>query len=479
MDELQKFMEFVNGAAKAYGVKAPTGTATTNYTHGPGGLFGVAGLDEQVISARITPRGMSAMLPVSGSVFTNPLFPYITGYEESGSEPSGTCATCISGETESCLQTAQFGRVCRESKELEINDVMERINNGEIDLELVNSILGPDNVFVPRAAMTREKAINIQTAWSMVEVGIGLQNKLGKILWQGNPANNTAGGGYKEHPGLDMLIGTNKFDAVTMTACNALHSDVKDFNYSAASTVDGNGNFLLVRYINTMALYLKHNADRQNLMPVTWVIAMRPELWSELLEIYPLAYFSTRQVALPAGNTNFIDASRVIEIRDSMRDGMFIDTSAGRFEVVTDDGIFEYDSTNSASVPAGSFASAIYFVPLKYLGNRNATYLEYKDYRGANDDLREMNGKESFWITDDGRFMWVLEQLKWCYTLSGKIEHRVVLRVPQLAGKIEHVLYSPLQHFRSSDEDSDYFFKGGAATTTAPSLWSDWNYEDR
>jgi len=475
MNELQGFLEFLGSAAKAYGVKAPTGTPTTNYTHGPGGLFGIAGLDEQVISARITPRGLSAELPIVGSVYTNPQFPYITGYEESGSEPSGTCSTCISGVTESCIQTAQFGRVCRESKELEINDVMERINNGEVDLELVNSILGEDNVFVPRSAMSREKAINIQTAWAMVEVGIGLQNKLVQILWQGNPSNNSAGGGYKEHPGLDMLIGTNKYDAVTGTACGALQSDVKDFNYSAMSTTDGYGNFLIVRYINTMALYLKHNAERQNLMPVEWVIVMRPELWSELLDVWSFAYFSTRNLSLPTGNTNMIDATRVAEFRAMMRDGMFLDTAAGRIRVVTDDGIFEYNSTNSASVAAGSYASAIYFVPVKYLGNRNGTYLEYKDYRGANQDISELEGKEDFWVTDDGRFAWVLEQQKWCYTLSGKIEHRVVLRVPQLAGKIQHVLYTPVQHFRSFDQDSDYFFKGGVEKNDAPSLWSDWN----
>lgn len=475
MNELQGFLDFLNRSAKAYGVKAPTGTATTNYTHGPGGLFGIAGLDEQVISGRITPRGLGAELPIAGSVYTNPQFPYITGYEESGSEPTGTCDTCISGETESCIQTAQFGRVCRESKELEINDVMERINSGEMDLELVNSILGPDNVFVPRNALSREKAINIQTAWAMVEVGIGLQNKLIKVLWQGNPSNNTASGGYKEHPGLDMLIGVNKYDAITGTACAALQSDVKDFNYSAIGTTDGNGNFLIIRYINMMALYLKHNAERQNLMPVEWVIVMRPELWSELLEVVPLAYFSTREVTLPSGNTNFIDATKVTELRDAMRDGLFLDTSAGRFRVVTDDGIFEYNSTNSASVPAGSYASTLYFVPIKYLGNRNGTYLEYKDYRGAAQDMSELEGKEDFWDSDDGRFMWVVEKQKWCYTISGKIEHRVVLRVPQLAGKIQNILYTPVQHFRSHDEDSSYFFKGGVSTGTAPSLWSDWN----
>lgn len=457
-----------------YGKKAPVGTPTTNYTHGPGGLFGIAGLDEQVISGRITPTGLASDLAIQATIYTDPLYPYITGYEESGTEPSGVCDTCISGVTESCIQTATFGRVCRESKELEINRVMQRINTGEVDLTLVNDILGGDG-FTPGQRLNPSQAINVQTAWAMVEIGMGIQNALVPMLWQGNPANNSAGGGYKEFPGLDMLIGTAKYDATTGTRCAALDSDVKDFNYRNINHVDGNGSFLIVRYVNAMASYLWHNASRQRLLPTQWAMALRPEAWTELLEVWPVAYFSTREVTLPNGNTNFIDSTRVVELRDKMQAGMYIDTVRGRIPVIVDDGIFEWNSTNSASVDAGCFASTIYFVPIKYLGSRNATYLEYLDYRGADPDISLLQNKDDYWNTDDGRFMWTLEQLKWCYTVSGKIEPRVILKTPQLAGKIEHVQYCPEQHFRDFDQDSSYFYKGGVEERESPSNWSDWN----
>ena len=463
-------------AEKAYGKKAPTGTPTTNYIHGPGGIFGVAGLDEQVISARITPRGIASMLRVNPTVYTDPMYPYITGYEESGTEPTGVCDTCISGETESCIQTAPLGRVCRESKELEINRVFQRINAGEMDLQLVNSILGQDQSFVPSPSQM-DRAINMAVAWSMVEAGIGMQNKLVPMTWQGNPSNNTASGGYKEFIGLDTLIGTSKVDAITGVRCNALDSDVKDFGYQSIGATDANGNFLIVRLMNMVSVYVKHNAERQGLMPCQWVWAIRPEAWMELLEVWPVAYYSTRQLTLPNGNTQFIDGARVAQLREEMRNGMFIDTAAGRFPVVTDDGIFEFDSTNSASVPAGSFASTFYFVPLTYLGNRPATYFEHLDYRQALPEIRALNETNQYWVTDNGRFMWTQEQQKWCFTLSGKIEPRVVLKVPQLAGKIEHVLYEPVQHLRSYDQDSSYFYKGGTGSRQSPSLYNDWVYE--
>jgi hypothetical protein len=51
-----------------------------------------------------------------------------------------------------------------------------------------------------------------------------------------------------------------------------------------------------------------------------------------------------------------------------------------------------------------------------------------------------------------------------------------VLLTPQLAGRINYVRYAPAQHFRSYDEDSDYFMDGGVVERDAPSLWSDWNH---
>lgn len=463
----------------ASGRKAPTGTPTTNYIHGPGGIFGVAGLDQQVISARIAPRGISSMLTANPTVYTDPMYPYITGMEFiSSTQPVGVCDNCVSMKTESCIQTAPLGRVCVESNKLEINRVFQRINPGEMDLQLVNSILGQDLTFVPGPSQM-ESALNMAVAWAMVEIGAGMQNLLAPMVWQGTPVNNTAGGGYKEFIGLDALIGVNKVDAITGTRCNALDSDVKEFNYAAIGSTDASGNFNIVKYINMVSVYVKHNAERQGLMPVSWAWVMRPEAWQELLEVWPVAYYSTRQLALPAGNTSFIDGARVAVLREEMRNGMFIDTAAGRFPVVTDDGIFESDSTNDANVPAGSFASTMYFVPLTFLGNRPATYLEYLDYRKALPEINTLNQTDTYWVTDSGRFMWTQETLKWCLVLTGKLEPRIILRTPQLAGKIEHVLYTPLQHLRSYDENSDYFFKQGLPGRDAPSLWNDTNYSQR
>lgn len=50
---------------------APT-TPGVPFLHGPGGLFGVAGIERDIFSSHINGEGLASMLPVMTSVATNP-----------------------------------------------------------------------------------------------------------------------------------------------------------------------------------------------------------------------------------------------------------------------------------------------------------------------------------------------------------------------------------------------------------------------
>lgn len=458
-------------SATAYGTKAPIGAASaTGWFHGVGGIFGVPGLDEDVISARIVPQGISSVLKVFPDQYTHPMFPYITGIEEDedATEPATECATCPTGVTEGCIQSACFGFICRETRELTPNRAIERINRGEVDLRLVNDILGLDmnDPFLAVRQYDRNTIMQVATVWAMLEVGVLLQNQIIPMIWAGNPANNV-GTGYAEFNGLDILISTGKVDYLTGTTCPALDSDVKEFNYQLVNSIDAQGRFRIVRALVALENYLYLNAVNMRLWPVEWVVVMRPELWTELTEIWPYVYLTTRNVVLPAGNTNFLDASRMNEMRDDMRTGMYIFINGRRHRVITDHGIRVQDSTNDANVPAGSFASTIYMVPLTYMNGRDATFLQHKDYRATTPEINAARLQDEIW-SDAGRFLWTVERIKWCYTLSAKVEPRIVLKTPQLAGRIDHVMYAPMQVARSPWQDSDYFYKGGVEHRTFP-----------
>lgn len=464
----------------AYGLKAPGTTPTGNLIHGPGGIFGAVSSDERVISGRIAPQGISSYLAAAPSVYTHPVFNYITGIEQSGDEPSVECDTCVSTVIQGCAQVAPFGFLCRETKTLTPNRVIERINQGEIDLRLVNDILGtqPGEIFQAIRSYNMNTILQVATALAMLEIGAVAQLKLMEMTWQGNPANNV-GTGYMEFPGLDILISRNKVDANTGATCEALYSDVKDFNYQNVNAQDVNGNFLVVRQLRAMEAYLQHNAVRMGFMPVKWIYAMRPETWQELSNIWPLAEWMTRNVTMGNGLNLNLDAARVDDAVRAMRQGMSLAINGREHDVVTDDGIFESNSTNDANVPAGSFASSIYMIPVTVRGGQlRSTRFEHKDYRQAAPEINMAHLQDFVW-SDDGRFLWTVERIKWCYTLSLKIEPRIILQVPQLAGRLDHVMITPEQHFRSPFQESDYFMKGGVSERQSPSFWSDWNLPDR
>ena len=464
------------------GQKYATGTPTTNWIHGPGGILGSSALDQQIISARITPMGLSSVLPVNMSRDTNPEFGFITGMESSGaSEPNGVCEDCPSGITQSCIQIAQFGRVCRETKELDIDRTIERINRGEIDYQLINDILGlqPRDVFQAVQNADWRTVLNVATAWAMIEVGGMFQQALVPMTFQGNPANNTAGGGYKEFPGLDLLISQGYVDAHTGANCAALDADVKDFNWQDVAAVDANGNMRIVSLLSWLEEFVHRNAVRMRLMPASWVWVMREELWFMLTEIWPTGYFTSRGLAaVPPGTAVAVNGTDLTNLRDSMRSGMYLDVNGRRWPVVIDDGIIEYnEATGGGNLVAGQFASNIYLVPVTVTGGLQATYYETKDYRFTAAEIAAAPGgllQNEFW-TDDGRFLWTLSRVMWCYILAGKIEPRIILRTPMLSGKLENIAYTPVQHFRDFSEDSDYFVKGGEPSRPAPSFYGPWN----
>lgn len=458
----------------AQGTKAPGSSWATPGPMAPSGFFGMVGLDQSVLSLHITGRGLLEKLPVFADVLTQPQFAYITGIQETAgqTEPSTECSTCLSGETLGCIQTAQFGYLCRETKTLDPSKAIERINAGELDLRLLNDVVPNLGGLTAGTNIDRGTALQVATAWAMFEVGVLFNQKLVPMLWTGNPANDI-GTGYKEFPGLNILISTGKVDANKGTTCPALDSDVKDFGYSDVSAVTAANAYKIVRYVEYMDAYLNQNATRQNLTPVTWAIAMRPELWYELTNVWPISYMSTRGLTLQTGLTMALDAGRVRELADEMREGMFLWVNGHKVPVVLDDGIYEYTNTNDANVPAGWFASNLYFVPMTYLGGRPATFMQHKDYRAMQPELTAAKIADYYW-TDGGRFQWTTEVQKWCYTISGRVEPRVILKTPQLAGVIQHILYSPEQHFRTPPEGG-YPFGGGVSMRDATALYSDWN----
>jgi len=451
--------------------------------HGPGGLFGVEGLERDIISTRVHPRGLASALPARGSTRMNPLYPYITGFlAPTGNNPNNVCDDPrTAGPVKNCLQTADFGRYSFQTREFEIDRVGQQVNRGEFfDLNLVNDpLLGDLGSMLTPGTSNVQFNLAREMLVRMVEVGIDFQDVLLRQVYTGNPANNSAGRGYQEFPGLDILIGTTKVDALTGTPCPTLRSDIKDFNYARVDAAGGN---TIVNVLTYMMRTLRHMAERMNMGDVNWAIVMRPTLFWELTAVWPCAYLTYRCEIQPATTIAqlVINSNDQVAMRDDMRNGNYLLIDGLRYPVVLDDGIVEENRADNANIGITCFASDIYVVPLTVRnGTMAATYWEYLDYaadNGAMQAARDGGWADSYFWTDGGRYLWHRKPpLNWCVQMLAKIEPRIILLTPHLAGRVTNVQYCPLQHERDSIIGDDYFVDGGVANRTPGTLYSDWN----
>lgn len=452
--QLKELADLFLKAADGMEEKTAGTTHTAIRLHGDGGIFQGPGLERDVITAHVRPFGIGNQLPLLPSTSEDPRFASLTGFTATiGSEPTNACDDAPTAYMKGCNLSARFGMIRRDTNTIEMDRVMLKINRGDFtDLVLRGKVLGLNNL--EPSGLNQGDILNVITMSEMVTAAVQLERKLNQQIWQGvtTVAN--------EFPGLDVQIATGQKDADTNTLCPALDSDVKDFAYDDVCA----GGRSIVEYLSQLEWYLKYNAMTMGLDPVKWVIVMRPELWYELTACWPCQYNTNKcSPHVDTNSTVFIDGRENVTERDAMRNGLYLDVNGVRYPVILDTGIFEHTNINNANVAAGSYASTIYMLPLTIQGGFPVTYREYVDYRAASPDIALLRGYQEFFWTDQGVYAWAIEQIKWCYKLALKTEQRVILRTPHLAGRIDHVLYTPLQHLRSPDPANSYFADGGVS----------------
>lgn len=454
----------------------PAGTLPSGlqYSHGPNGLLSFPGVDPLVFHTHMGAASLLSMIPARSTNEVNPTYFTLTGVQDdSGSEPDDVCDDApIAGLMKGCLTTAPYGRYQRATPPIEINRLgMVNDRADPLDLRLVGDPLfqanpifasGPGNARVPGDLFTNEMS---RKFW---ELGIAFHRLLSRQLWRGNPTNNTGAGGYKEIAAIPQLVNTGYVDAETGTTCPAVDSYVRNFGHIRIDSATGAGN--IVAALTDMYYQLKDRAIRTGVGVVRWVIAMRPQLFYELTAVWPCSYLSFR-CGLDGNNTNFIDAQDAVRFRDEMRTGRYLLIDGDRVDVVLDDAIPEDTNTTSASVPSGCFGTSIYFLPLSVSGI-STLFLEYLDY--SNPSIQAALGRNLAIGVVEGAFITTSRQRNFCIEYQSKIEPRLVLRTPWLAGRLRNVVYCPIQHTRDAFPEDPYWVDGGKTSRTGPSFFAVW-----
>lgn len=460
-------MQQMGGAQRT---KAVSSTPTSYYGHGPGGLFSFPGLSRPVFSAMVLPRlGLQSILPVRPSMDANPLYGIFTGVTATtGSEPVGVCDDPpVAGLSKLCTHSFVFGRQSRQTPVIQIDRAGLWTNRGEFgDLQFMGDPFGgaagqnPGAPTIPGGGGVNG-VLNNEAKKKLFELAVAWSRDFARIFFTGNPANNTAGGGYKEYYGLDTLINTGYKDAETGQLCPAADSIVRSFGNLDIAT---NG-ATIVRQVTNIYRNLRYISSHAGLDPVKWAIAMRWSAFYELTEVWPCAYLTYRCTNLANGNTAFVDSGDAIRMRDEMRGdvysrtGQYLLIDGERVEVVIDDAISE------VGIGGGTFRSNMYFVPLTVLGGTPVTFFDYLNFDGpggAMEVARQFAPGDSYFTSDSGRFLWHKKPpTNWCVQIVAQTQPRLLLLTPHLAARLTNIQYTPVQHEREPFTDSTYFVNGG------------------
>ena len=437
---------------------------------GPGGFLSTPGIENVVLSTYISPEGIDEVLPIFGTQVTNPIYPVFMGVgAESGGEPDNVCDDAPTAIMTAGHLTAAFGRVIRDTPLIDKGELTKTTRGETTSLSLLaragsNGALYPSGVENIGAGILESAARG-----AMFSVGEQFKRKLGRLLWAGSVSNNDPSKpGYLEFPGIDAQVATGQVDATNNTSLADLDSYVKDAAFGALGTYD------IVAHVQDLETKIYHKGLSQ-FSSASWVFVMRPELWDQLTAIWPIQYNTQAVVNLlnTTGVSVNVDGTQLVMARDAMRQSQQITVNGRTYPVVLDRGINMYDGTDSG-VGAGEFASAIYMLPLTVNGSFPVLRLEYLDFRmGDSTPFPGFDAAADF-STDDGRYLWAAINNGWCFKFKARIEPRVVLQAPQIAGKIQRVLWAPMSMPDSPYTDEPYAQAGGLSMIDVPADYAAW-----
>lgn len=412
-----------------------TGVADgTQHLHGSDGLFWNAAIERAVVNA--VPQSVGLTLPAFPTNQESPIFQALTGYTDVvGTEPDTRCEP---GPTPGTISMGNMmftlGYKAFSSDTINPDELILRKDRGDTDdMMLLGQSWSPSALAAsPGTAASNSEVLNNAFALQMNGIGRGFSRWQQKMLWVGDPTGATAG--YHEPLGLDLMIKTGYVDPVTLAPNTALDSVVMD--YGSEDIVTGAND--VYQHISSLEYQLYDRAERAGLNPVKWTIAMAPQVWHELTRVWPTLAYTENSVVVATGSTNNVDGRSLYEERLRLLRAQQLIVNGRLYDVAVDDGI-------PTTVLTGAVTSSIYFVPDHILGGQYpSTYWEYLNYTLIGNEIRSpITGKLRFW-TDSGKYKWAIDERLGCFMVNATNQPRLLLRTPQLAGRLDNVVITPL-----------------------------------
>lgn len=442
-------------------LKAVSGTPTSTYLHGAGGLLSTPTTRSTIVNAAVAPlSGLATRLPYRPSNYVRDVVEVYTGQTaNTGTQNTTACGDAKQvGNLMTCRYLLSFGRASLETQVLQVDRVGELLNRGDFrDYRLIgdpwNSAVTPQPVDI-NGVLDSEVDAKIAALWN------GWYYEYGTLPYTGNPANTTGNTGYQEYAGLDIQINTGKVD-VTSVACPAADSLLWDAGNADILT---NGQ-LYFSQLNAIYSDRKYLAIRLGLPETRWAWTMRRSQFRDLTAVWPCSYLTG---SCGAGSATQIGPETVKE-RDEMRQGMYLKMENGdQVEVIIDD-------IQPETIPvAGTYRSKMYLLPMtnpKFTDSGgNITFMEFFNFDGpegfsAISAARRMAPADSFTTIGGGRFLFHKKPpTNECVQVRITGKERLICRAPFLGARIDNTQSTPAYHERSPIPGNALYVNGGVIT---------------
>jgi hypothetical protein len=447
--------------------KAFPGAPSMISGHGAGGLFNQPAAERRLFSALSLPRkGLQDALRLVPSNKTDPTCQVITGIgQSSGSEATEVCDDPPTvGDLETCIiSNYPFGRFSRQTKVIDVTRLGETQNRGDFRDQI---IVG--SPFTGGQAMSNMPSIPGGNNYAsvaardvikeLVTFTIAMSRDHAKLLYTGNPANNTSGNGYMQYRGLDILINDSYSNDLTGAACDRVDSLIRSFSDAAIESNQAT----IVREVVETTNFLQRRAEVMGLDPVEFALVMPYNLFRALVFIWASAYMSYRiDVVGGADNRANFSGETLMNQTLSMLNERYLMVDSGRIRVITDEAIVE------TVVGGGVYESEIKWVPLTAMGGAvPGTYMEYFDFTGFDamaGALQIWGGnREDYSWYDDGRFLAHFKPPNnWCIQMAVLSRPRLRLDIPWLAARLTDIRYTPFIPEESSFPGDATYVGGG------------------
>lgn len=431
------FLELMEDVSYLKDDATATGQTATDF-HGLGGQFADGRVERDIINTVLAAEGID--FEVRPTLTTDPVFSALIGYSDTtGIEPDESCEP---GPTPGTMSFGHLmfplGRKAFSSDTVDLAELWLSADRRDTrDLMLLGNYM-PNSGYTPgsQPMLDNGQVFNSVINYQQSSLARAFAKWFGQTKWTGNPAGANAG--YAEFWGLDNLIKTGYQDALDSSAMAAMDSYVHDFageNMVTSTTKD------IHKELSAMEAYLYFKARRQGLFPVEWQIVMHPEMWHVLTIVWPMLAYTQFAAAgtVPDNVTVNLDGRTNLQETNAMREGMYLIVNGRRYTVVLDDYVPMDRTTPTA--PEGS----IYMVPRSIQGGAlPVTYWEHQDYRAIGNEIVDPITNHLRYWTDEGRFLWTVDQRLNCFSMHANTKPRLVFRTPQLAGRIDDIQITPI-----------------------------------